>query len=305
MRRVSLGLPQRCPIEDKLKFDMVLTARKLLLGLTLALAVALAAPIREEPALPADGGSATDRLAATPRHGEWIDIREGQGASGGWHDSVRAWISYPERATRAPVMIVIHEIFGLTDWVRGVADQLAGAGFIAIAPDLLTGIGADGRTPDDQQDAVRLIRELRIEDVARRLTAVGRFGAALPGSNGKFGVIGFCWGGSTAFAFAGYEPSLTAAAVYYGASPDKRTISRIKAPVAGFYGSEDMRVNATIAAAEEEMERLGLQFETHVYEGAGHGFLRQQSGRDGANLQASESAWPKTIEFFREQLDSR
>ena len=278
--------------------------RRLLLGMTLALAVASTAPIREEPTLPADGIGAKDRLAATPRHGEWIEIREGQGASGGWHDTVRAWVSYPERATRAPVVIVIHEIFGLTDWVRGVADQLAGAGFIAIAPDLLTGIGPDRKTPDDQQEAVELIRGLRIEDVARRLTAVGRFGAALPASNGKFGVIGFCWGGSTAFAFAGYEPSLAATAVYYGASPDNRNIARIKAPVAGFYGSEDMRVNATIGAAEEEMERLGLQFETHTYDGAGHGFLRQQSGSDGANLEASESAWPTTVAFFQNHLES-
>ena len=278
--------------------------RRLLLGMTLALAVASTAPIREEPTLPADGIGAKDRLAATPRHGEWIEIREGQGASGGWHDTVRAWVSYPERATRAPVVIVIHEIFGLTDWVRGVADQLAGAGFIAIAPDLLTGVGPHGKTPHEQQDAVQLIRELRAEDVARRLTAVGRFGAALPASNGKFGVIGFCWGGSTAFAYAGYEPSLTASVVYYGASPDRRTISRIKAPVVGFYGSEDMRVNATIAAAKEEMGHLGLPFETHIYDGAGHGFLRQQSGRDGANLEASEAAWPTTVAFLRKHLES-
>ena len=278
--------------------------RKVAFGLTLALALAWTAPIREEAALPAAAEAAPVRLAASPRHGEWIEISEGQGASGGWHDTVRAWITYPERATRAPVVIVIHEIFGLTDWVRGVADQLAGAGYIAISPDLLTGIGPEGKTPGDRQEAVRLIRGLRIEDVARRLTAVGRFAAALPASNGKFGVIGFCWGGSTAFAYAGYEPSLAAAAVYYGTSPDNRTISRITAPVAGFYGSEDMRVNATIAAAEAEMQRLGLQFEKHIYDGAGHGFLRQQSGREGANLKAAESAWSATLAFLGKHLES-
>ena len=177
---------------------MALVTGKLVFGLAVALALAWTAPIREEAALPADAEAAADRLAASPRHGEWIEISEGQGASGGWHDTVRAWITYPERATRAPVVIVIHEIFGLTDWVRGVADQLAGAGYIAIAPDLLTGIGPEGKTPGDRQEAVRLIRGLRIEDVSRRLTAVGRFAAALPASNGKFGVIGFCWGGGTA-----------------------------------------------------------------------------------------------------------
>lgn len=279
--------------------------RKLVFGLTLALALAWTAPIREEAALPADAETAADRLAASPRHGEWIEISEGQGASGGWHDTVRAWITYPERATRAPVVIVIHEIFGLTDWVRGVADKLAGAGYIAIAPDLLTGVGPEGNTPGDRQQAVRLIRGLRIEDVARRLTAAGRFSTALPASNGKFGVIGFCWGGSTAFAYAGYEPSLAAAVVYYGTSPDKRTISHIAAPVAGFYGSEDMRVNATIPAAEAEMQRLGLEFDSHIYEGAGHGFLRQQSGREGANLKAAESAWSATLAFLGKHLESR
>lgn len=278
---------------------------KLVFGLAVALALAWTAPIREEAALPADAEAAAERLAASPRHGEWIEISEGQGASGGWHDTVRAWITYPERATRAPVVIVIHEIFGLTEWVRGVADQLAGAGYIAIAPDLLTGTGTEGKTPADRQEAVRLIRGLRIEDVSRRLTAVGRFAAALPPSNGKFGVIGFCWGGGTTFAYAGYEPSLAAAVVYYGASPHKRTISRIAAPVAGFYGSEDMRVNATIPAAEAEMQRLGLQFEKHIYEGAGHGFLRQQSGREGANLEAAESAWSATLAFLGKHLESR
>jgi len=284
---------------------VVPVVRKLVLGLTLALALAWPAPIREEAPLPADAEGAAARLTATPRHGEWVEVSEGQGASGGWHDKVRAWISYPERATRAPVVIVIHEIFGLTDWVRGVADQLAGAGYIAIAPDLLTGVGPVGQTPSERQEAVRLIRGLRIEDVSRRLTAVGRFGAGLPASNGNFGVIGFCWGGGTAFAYAGYEPNLGAAVVYYGTSPDKRAISRITAPVAGFYGSEDMRVNATIPAAEAEMKRLGLQFEKHIYKGAGHGFLRQQSGREGGNMKAAESAWSTTLAFLGEHLESR
>ena len=277
---------------------------KLTLVAALTLAAAWSAPIRVGPALPADEENAAERLAASPRHGEWIEIREGQGASGGWHDTVRAWIAYPERATRAPAVIVIHEIFGLTDWVRSIADQLAGAGFIAIAPDLLTGVGAEGKTPDDRQEAVRLVRGLRVEDVSRRLTAVARFGKSLPPSNGKFGVIGFCWGGSTAFAYAGSEPGLGAAVVYYGTSPDKRTIARIKAPVVGFYGSEDVRVNATIPGAEAEMNRLGLDFEQHVFEGAGHAFLRQQAGRAGANLKASGQAWPSTVALLRKHLEA-
>ncbi len=269
-----------------------------------AVAVAWGAAIRDEPAMPADAESVVERLSNSPRHGEWIDIGEGQGASGGWHDNVRAWITYPERATRAPVVIVIHEIYGLTDWVRGVADQLAGAGFITIAPDLLTGIGDAGLTPADQQEAIKLVRGLRIEDAARRLTAVARYSKALPASNGKFGAIGFCWGGQTSFAYAGNEPDLGAAVVYYGTSPAKRTIARIKAPVIGFYGADDARVNATIPPADAEMARLGKSFEKNIFDGAGHAFLRQLSGREGANRNAAEAAWPATISFLKKHLES-
>lgn len=252
--------------------------------------------------LPPDAEGSVAALNASPRHGEWVDIREGRHANGAWGDRVRTWVVYPERASRAPVVVVIHEIFGLTDWIRAVADQFAAEGFIAVAPDLLSGPGGAG-TPEDRQAAVALVRALRVEDVTRRLSAVARYGLSLPAANGRFGAVGFCWGGSTSFNFAANEEDLSAAVVYYGSSPSRTMLGRIRAPVLGLYGGDDARVNATIPNAVRGMRRLGKSYTPHQFPGAGHGFLRQQSGRDGANLAASREAWPLTVAFFREHLE--
>ncbi len=254
--------------------------------------------------IPPDAEGAVGALNGSPRHGEWVDIGEGRAATDRWGDIVRAWVSYPERATRAPVVVVIHEIFGLTDWIRAVADQMAAEGFIAIAPDLLSGLGPDGAgTPADRQQAVSLVRSLRVEDTTRRLSSVARYGLSLPAANGRFGAVGFCWGGSTSFNFAANEGDLDAAVVFYGSSPSRVMLGRIKAPVLGLYGGDDARVNATIPDAVREMRRLGKFYEPHQYDGAGHGFLRQQAGRGGANLAAARKAWTTMVSFFREHLE--
>ncbi len=274
--------------------------------LALALALTAMAPVAEaqESPIPPDAESAVAALNSSPRHGEWIDVQEGRAATNRWGDTIRSWIVYPERASRAPVVVVIHEIFGLTDWIRAVADQFAAEGFIAIAPDLLSGHGPDGAgTPPDRQAAVALVRSLRVEDTTRRLSAVARHALALPSANGNVGAVGFCWGGSTSFQFAANEANLDAAVVYYGSSPDAKMLARIQAPVLGLYGGDDARVNATIPDAVREMRRMGKFFEPNEFDGAGHGFLRQQSGRDGANLAAARQAWQKTLEFFRRHLE--
>lgn len=272
-------------------------------ALLIGAALVWAASHDERGRLPADGESAVTSLNESPRHGEWVEIAEGRNDS--WGDSVHAWVSYPERATRAPTVIVIHEIFGLTDWVRAVADRIAAEGFIAIAPDLLSGYGPEGRTPKDPQAAVKLIRERRTEDVVRRLTSVARYATSLPASNGKYGCIGFCWGGSTSFQFAANEDRLSAAVVYYGTSPGSKALERIQAPVLGLYGADDARVNATIPAAEGVMRQLGKSYTPHIFDAAGHAFLRQQNDREGANLAAAKAAWPLTIGFLREHLEIR
>jgi carboxymethylenebutenolidase len=247
------------------------------------------------PPLPAGATTVAARLVASPRHGEWAMIRTGA-------DSVRAWVVYPERSTKAPVVLVVHEIYALTAWVRGVADQLAANGFIAIAPDLLTGkVQLEGDTvPNSVAQAA--IRALRPDDVHRQLEAVARYGMSLPAASPRYGIVGFCWGGGTSFAHAVRSPSgLGAAVVYYGPSPDTTDLARVRVPVLGLYGGDDQRINARIPATDSVMRRLGKPYDVHFFEGAGHGFLRGQEGRE-ANRLASERAWPLTLAFFRRHL---
>lgn len=249
-------------------------------------------------AFPPDEEGAVAHLDASPRHGEWIDFDAGDG------DLVRAWVVFPERADPAPVVVVIHEIYALTDWIRGVADQLAAEGFIAIAPDLISGKGPDGGGSEsvDRQGAVALIQALDPQEVTRRMKAAAAFATGLPAAGSAVGVVGYCWGGSTSFRMATEWPELGAAVVFYGGSPGSEALSAVQAPVLGHYGGDDARVNATIPDAQAEMDRLGKFYEPNIYEGAGHGFLRQQTGREGANMRATENAWPRTIAFFKEHL---
>jgi carboxymethylenebutenolidase len=214
-------------------------------------------------------------------------------------------VVYPERSGPAPVVVVIHEIYALTDWIRGVADQLAAEGYIAIAPDLLTGKGPGGGGSDsvDRQGAVALIRGLDDDEVTRRLKAAAAYATALPAAASSVGIVGYCWGGSTSFRVATEWPELDAAVVYYGGSAPTEALAGIQAPVLGLYGGDDARVNATIPDAQAEMDRLGKFYEVNLYEGAGHGFLRQQPGRDGANMAAARAAWARTVAFFREHLE--
>ena len=257
-----------------------------------------AAPAAAAQALPPVEDSAVARLNASPRHGEWVSYDAGGG------DSVKAWVVYPEVSGKAPVVVVIHEIFGLTDWIRSVTDQLAAAGFIAIAPDLLSGHGPNGggTASVDRQGAIALIRDLKPDDVARRLRAAAAYATALPAARNVVGSVGFCWGGTTSFAFATSESDLKGAVVFYGTPPTEEAAGRIRAPVVGFYGGDDARVTSTVQPTVELMRRLGKGYEDHIYEGAGHGFMRDQAGRNGANLKAAEAAWPRAIAFLREML---
>ncbi|HEU4556345.1 MAG TPA: dienelactone hydrolase family protein [Longimicrobium sp.] len=249
-------------------------------------------------AIPAGAAEARARLAASPRHGEWVMVSAGAG------DSVRAWVVYPERRDRAPVVVVVHEIFGLTSWIRGVADQLAADGFIAIAPDLLSGkgvpVGPDGEPVADSARAA--IRTLDPAAVQARLDATARHAMALPAALPRYGVVGFCWGGAASFAHAVHAPGLGASVVYYGTSPPAPALASVRAPVLGLYGENDARVNATIAPADSAMRALGRTFQHRIFPGAGHGFLRQQDGQNGANLQAARDAWPLTVQWFRRHL---
>ena len=260
---------------------------------------AVGAPAPQSSLLPPDAAGASARLAASPRHGEWAMIHTPTG------DSIRAWVVYPERSTKAPVVLVVHEIFGLSTWVRSVADQLAADGFIAIAPDLLTMKNLpDGPDSVLAPLATAAIRTLDANWVQQQLDAVAQYGMSLPAAQKKYGIVGFCWGGGVSFAHAVHAPNLGASVVYYGVSPATPSLSSVRAPVLGLYAGSDARVDATIPAADSTLHALGRTYVYNTYPGAGHGFLRQQTGMDGANMNATKAAWPATIAWFRKYLES-
>ena len=250
-----------------------------------------------DESLPPPEEAAKAALEKSPRHGEFVDVKVP-----GSERPLMAYIVYPERKEKAPVVIVIHEIFGLSDWIRGVADQLAEDGFIAIAPDMLTGKGPNGGNTDafpGRDDVVKGVRGLTPEEVTGALNAVREYGARLPAGNGRTATMGFCWGGAKSFAYAVSQPALNAAVVYYGSAPDPSALAAVRAPVLGLYGGDDARVNATIDTTSVTMKGLGRVYEVEIYEGAGHGFLRAQNGRNGGNLKATQQAWPRTLAFLR------
>lgn len=272
---------------------------RIVLSLPVALALACGA-IAAPASLPPDAEHAVEALTNSPRHGEWVTIEREGGAP------IKTWVSYPERADKAPVVIVIHEIFGMTDWIRSVADSLAAEGFLAVAPDLLSGMGPNGGgTESFEGDKVReAIRGLSGPECKTRLDAVREWALHQPSASGKSATVGFCWGGSTSFAYATVQPELNGAVVYYGTAPrEAESFAHVECAVLGLYGGDDARVTSTVAATEEAMKGEGKEFESYVYEGAGHGFLRQQEGREGANRRAAEGAWEETVRFLKARLE--
>lgn len=211
------------------------------------------------------------RLAKSSRHQEWVKVKNG-------NREVNSFIVYPEVKTKATAVVVIHEIFGMTDWVQSLTDQLAEAGYIAIAPDLLSGMGpgGGGTSTFTERNAIgQAIRDLPPDQITADLNAVAQYVSKLPAANGKVAVGGFCWGGSQTFRYATNNPNLKAAFVFYGSAPEnKDDLARIKAPVYGFYAGNDARINATLPKTIEMMKELGKTFEPVTYEGAGHGFMR-------------------------------
>jgi carboxymethylenebutenolidase len=252
--------------------------------------------------LAAVSGTAQDwavrKLEASPRHQEWAQVKSGD-------RTVHAFVVFPESKAKSTVVIVIHENRGLTDWVRTVADRLASEGYIAIAPDLLSGSApGGGRTKDfANQDAAReAIGKLPPDQVTADLDAVAAYGLALPASNGKLAVGGFCWGGAQTFRYATNRKDLKAAFVFYGTSPaDKDAYARVQAPVHGFYAGNDERVNATIAPAADAMKALGKRYDPVTYDGAGHGFMRaaEEPEASPANVKAHDDSWKRWLQLLK------
>ncbi len=245
---------------------------------------------------------ARQALDKSSRHGEWVNLKSGS-------RTVSAFVVYPEVSHKATAVVVIHEIFGMSDWVQMEADELAAAGYIAIAPDLLSGMGPNGGgTSSLDAGAVgKAIRDLPPDQITSDLNASADYVAKLPAANGKVAVAGFCWGGGQAFRFATNRPSLAAAFVFYGTGPESAdAIAAIKAPVYGFYGGNDARVGATVPKTQELMTAAKKSYEVVTYEGAGHGFMRagdappppadaDQKTKDAyaGNKKARDEAWAR------------
>ena len=234
-------------------------------------------------------------LEKSPRHREWVTIK---------HDnrSVETFVAYPESKDKTPVVLVIHEIFGMTDWVQDLADEIAAAGYIAVAPDLLSGMGPNGGRSSslDQSKAMEAVSHLDPDQVTADLIAVADYGKKLPASTGKLFVVGFCWGGGQSFRFATNRPDLSAAFVFYGGPPDKDAMARIHAPVYAFYAGNDARVDATIPDATAGMKAAGKFYEPVTYDGAGHGFMRAGEAPDAsdANKKARADSWVRLKELL-------
>ena len=238
------------------------------------------------------------RVDKSPRHQEWVEVKYGNRV-------VKSFLVFPEVKGKATAVVVIHEIFGLTDWVRGFADQLAEAGYIAIAPDLLSGAGPDGGGSGaftDRSGVGQAIRALPPDQISADLNAVADHVTKLPAANGRLAVMGFCYGGGQTFRFATNRPKLDAALVFYGQGPDSaEAIAKIKAPIYGFYGGNDARVNETVPKSQELMKAAGKTYELVTYEGAGHGFMRageDPANTNEANKKARDQAWVRVKEIL-------
>jgi carboxymethylenebutenolidase len=250
----------------------------------ISLLVLLAAPFASAQ----DWARAT--LEKSPRHREWVTVKYGD-------RSVQTFIAYPESKDKRPVVLIIHEIFGMSDWVQDLADQVAAAGYVAVAPDLLSGLGPNGGRSDSfaQGKTMEAVSNLNPDQVTADLNAAADFALKLPASSGKLFVAGFCWGGGQTFRFATNRSDLKAAFVFYGPPPDKDAMARIKAPVYGFYAGNDARIGATVPDAITNMKAAGKTFDPVTYDGAGHGFMRagEDPAATNANKKARADAWDR------------
>ncbi len=269
--------------------------RTAILLLSLLFAAAAACRTTADAAPPSGNAS---RLETTPRHDEWIDVaRDGR--------TLRAYVVYPQRSDKAPVVVLIHENRGLTDWVREVADRLAEEGYIAVAPDFLSGMapGGGGTREFASEDAARqAIGRLPADQVRGDLRAAVEEARRIPAASGDLSVAGFCWGGARAWEAANAIDGLRRVFVFYGTGPDEASeVAGIDAPVFGFYGGDDARVNATIPKSQELMTAAGKRFEPVVYDGAGHAFMRLGEAADAtdANRTARAAGWARWLDLLR------
>lgn len=292
------------------------------LSLSLTCLTALAAA-----SLPAHAQDwAKARLDKSPRHGEYVTIHEPSGRN------LQAWVVYPEVKGKAPVVVMIHEIFGLSDWAREMADEVAAAGYIVVEPDLLSGFGPGAGSPapgkpgaemshdnmqpsgnayapaspggtsafPDQSATVKAVSSLPDPQVLTDLDAAADYGKHLPAASGKLFVAGFCWGGGKSFLFATHRRDLGAAFVFYGPPPATELMKNINAPVYGFYAGNDARITSTVDGTKTSMSAVGKTYDPVTYDGAGHGFMRAGEAPDASaeNSAARQAGFRRWIELM-------
>ncbi|HEY9225307.1 MAG TPA: dienelactone hydrolase family protein [Gemmatimonadaceae bacterium] len=268
--------------------------------------------------LPPSNNSALARINASPRHGEWVKLAWEPGSK----DSLMAWIVYPSTSNaKTPVVVVVHEIFGLATWVRGVADQVAADGFIAIAPDLNSRVRGGPSTQELSGDSARkIISGVNMAERNKGIIAAAKYAMSQPSAAPRYAVIGFCWGGQTVFGHAvdGGTNGYAGGVAFYGAfpysangQPNADSIAKIKAPVMLLSGSKDARIGASMPAIDSMMKAAHKNYFGKNYEGAVHGFVRAQDdpktptrdeAEEQANVAALKDAWPRTLEFLRKNL---
>ncbi|CAN5528988.1 dienelactone hydrolase family protein [soil metagenome] len=238
-------------------------------------------------------------LEKSPRHREWVPIKHGD-------RTVNSYVVYPEIKSKAPVVILIHEIFGLSDWARDMADEIAAAGYIVVAPDLLSGSGPNGGGTDtfaSMEATTKAVSGLNPDTVTADLDAVADYAKTIPAANGKLAVTGYCWGGGKSFLFATHRHDLSAAFVFYGPPPPETEMKNITAPIYGFYAGNDARIGATLPGAVEAMKTAGKKFEPITYDGAGHGFMRageDPNDKNPANKKARDESFARLTSLLKQ-----
>lgn len=283
---------------------------------------------QQDLSLPASKNGAPARLSQSPRHSEWVKFASEPGSA----DSIMAWVVYPKSSGKAPVVVVVHEIFGLATWVRGVADQVAAEGFIAIAPDFLSRVRGGPSTVELSEDTARaMIRGVNGAERNKIIVAAANWAMTQPSAQPKYAVIGYCWGGQTTFMHAihGGVTGFSGGVAFYGpwpystqgtpatattaavpGTPIADSMAKIKVPIMLLNGSKDARISASMPTIDSMMKAMGKTYTAVNYEGAVHGFLRAQAdpkterdeAEEQANLAATKDAWPKTVKFLKERL---
>lgn len=242
--------------------------------------------------------SVVELLLDSPRHHQWVSLSHGD-------REFQAFVVYPETKEKTKAVIVIHENRGLDDWARLFTDKLAAEGFLVIAPDFISNTRegkkrtSDFENPDAARDA---IYDLDPAQVTADLDAAYKYLQDDASSTGEIAILGFCWGGSQTFRYATHNMNITSAHVFYGTAPeDAAALARISAPVYGYYGGDDNRVNATIEKTESIMNSLQKTFEYEIYDGAGHAFMKRAHGQDAeqANITAHDTSWERLLNLLQ------